>query len=666
MAMAPKMPIIRPNSANTPPNCAICLGGCTNKCFSDSCLHQFCFQCLLEWSKIKAECPLCKQPFKSILHNVISSEDYDEHVVEIPRNDVDRLHEDLWILPLQLPQRQEFHVRTTFTLDTGGEHAIHEMLLNHPITNGRITLNTELPRNTIHLIPSRMRRDSSSSSFRRSLYAQNLWVTARPDLTGRYRECSPTFFRSNPAARQRLVPWLNRELNALLYENTQLIMYLVDLILDRILNYHICSLTFRHMLREYLDNKTDHFVHEFYSFMRSPLDMTGYDRYSIYTNRPQSPAPIYDDDSRERVEILSNSEDSDVVLVEPTPAEPVTIDLVDTDSDDPILVSSWPSSTVVEPPSLPSTSPSGSSSPVMVSVSNLPPKLRYKKQMWVDRKNKRRWISSPEVSSSEISESEKESYRKYYKRRKMKKKLTASKKVNKSKSFSFDTTPTSTEVNISSQSDSDEDKPLIRYIKKMKQKNKKNKNKKRSSRRDQTMPDLSPTQIFPMDLSTASSSSSDVRLPSTSSSSLSNSRYHMEMPPKTTRSKVELSNNGQYTSVQIETLTSSSRHTEPSSSTTKIKIVRNELNSPPPQHSRDCSQIKIVRNGLNSPPPHHSRERGLDDSFSNASSESFRVPAVKSEIREVNPGPSTSKSTPLVLRRDRDNWFVFDNSDSSD
>lgn len=43
----------RPDPAESPPpNCAICLGTCTNKCFTDCCLHQFCFSCLLEWSKV--------------------------------------------------------------------------------------------------------------------------------------------------------------------------------------------------------------------------------------------------------------------------------------------------------------------------------------------------------------------------------------------------------------------------------------------------------------------------------------------------------------------------------------------------------------------------------------------------------------------------------------
>ncbi|KAH8035740.1 hypothetical protein HPB51_008107 [Rhipicephalus microplus] len=62
-------------------SCAICLGPPENKSFTDSCFHTFCFSCLLEWSKVKAECPLCKQRFKSIVHNVRSFEDYDQYFV---------------------------------------------------------------------------------------------------------------------------------------------------------------------------------------------------------------------------------------------------------------------------------------------------------------------------------------------------------------------------------------------------------------------------------------------------------------------------------------------------------------------------------------------------------------------------------------------------------
>lgn len=71
-------------ASSPPPNCSICLGKLKNTSFTDSCLHQFCFTCLLQWSKIKTECPLCKQTFKSIIHNVRSEEDYDQY--HVPRD----------------------------------------------------------------------------------------------------------------------------------------------------------------------------------------------------------------------------------------------------------------------------------------------------------------------------------------------------------------------------------------------------------------------------------------------------------------------------------------------------------------------------------------------------------------------------------------------------
>ncbi|XP_066245871.1 uncharacterized protein [Euwallacea similis] len=652
-----KVAINRPSSANTPPNCAICLGGCTNKCFSNSCMHQFCFQCLLEWSKIKAECPLCKQSFKSIIHNVKSNEEYDEHIVEAPRNEEVGIvgSEDMWFWPVPLPHhRHEFHVRTTFTVDSRGEHAIQQMLLAHPFTNeGRVTINTGHPSARtdarIGSFPVRYRRDFSATGFRRSIYAQNMWANAAPDITGRYRDCSPVYFRNNPAARQRLVPWLNRELNALLYENTQLIMHLVDLIMDQLLRHHICSRTFRIMLREYLDVKTDHFVHEFYNFMRSPLDMVGYDRNVLYANRPESPAPVLGDDT---VEIHDNSDDSDVVLVgETNPAEPVTIDLVDSnsDSDELIMISSTNNQV---PMPLPAPVPMWNANQEPLSLTrpvvpmvNLPPKLRHKhlktenceRPRWNKKKQHRRSRSSSSSwsSSGELTKREKESYKRYKRKKLLKKLRPKHQHINSSNS--------SSEVDVTTESETEDEKPLIDILKDMKQKKRRlrKERKKRASRRDSftitTEPKIEiPSQMFPIDLSTPSCS----RLPSSSSSS---SRYHIELPK--TRSTVELSNDGQYTSVQIETSAGLADTSEPSTSKTKIKIVRNGRNS-----------------------PQHSREREQDESGNNT--EPYKLPAVKSEIRRMkymeNPGPSTSRATPLVLRREHNKWYIFDESDSSD
>lgn len=79
----------RPEPVQSPAKCAICLCDLVNRCYTNSCIHQFCFGCLLEWSKIKAECPLCKSNFQSIYHNIRSNDDYDEY--HIPTNVIPHL-----------------------------------------------------------------------------------------------------------------------------------------------------------------------------------------------------------------------------------------------------------------------------------------------------------------------------------------------------------------------------------------------------------------------------------------------------------------------------------------------------------------------------------------------------------------------------------------------
>ncbi|KAL1512836.1 hypothetical protein ABEB36_002355 [Hypothenemus hampei] len=651
-----KVPINRPSSASTPPNCAICLGGCMNKCFSNSCMHQFCFQCLKEWSKIKAECPLCKQPFKSIIHNVKSNVEYEEHIVEVPSRrlhatpngladlaglldvnarDLDYVFENPFTIPsppAPLQQRHEFHVRTTVTVDSRGEHAIQQMLLAHPLTiGGRITVNAGLPNPRTTLIPFRHRRDYSATSFRRSVYTQNLWASPLPDIFERFRDCSPVFYRNNPSTRHRLVPWLNRELNALLYENTQLVMHLVDLIMDNLLRYHICSRTFRNMLREYLNNKTDQFVHEFHIFMRSPYDMFGYDMNVQYTSRTGFDiTPILDD---ETVEIPDNSDDSDVVLVgESNLAEPITIDLLESnDSDEPILVSTNNE--------IPMPIPATSNQPFMVrpptpAAVNLPLKLRYKQGNAIDRERSRSSkkrhcvVRSSSTSSSSCNErSKRESYRKY-KKRKLKKQKTQT----KYKVFTYDrTTP---DVDASTNSDTEDNRPLIDIIREAKRKCEKNKRKQSHSRPLAPLStDSYDYQNAPLDLSTPTCS----RIPSSSSSNEYRTKFKLTV------------NNGDFTSVKIETSGNLPDAFEASTSKTKIK-VRNEPNSSSASHYN----------------------RRDSDVESDCSTEPYQLPAIKSEIREVkheNPGPSTSKASPLVLRRyktEQDKWYIFGDSDSSD
>ena len=75
----------RPPPASSPTKCVICLGEVVNNSFTNSCLHQFCFTCLRQWSEVKPECPLCKSAFQSIFYNIRSNDDYDEYRIARPR-----------------------------------------------------------------------------------------------------------------------------------------------------------------------------------------------------------------------------------------------------------------------------------------------------------------------------------------------------------------------------------------------------------------------------------------------------------------------------------------------------------------------------------------------------------------------------------------------------
>lgn len=49
------------------PTCVICVESVKSKSFPCSCLHIFCFHCLVKWSKQKNQCPLCKKGSKHTL-----------------------------------------------------------------------------------------------------------------------------------------------------------------------------------------------------------------------------------------------------------------------------------------------------------------------------------------------------------------------------------------------------------------------------------------------------------------------------------------------------------------------------------------------------------------------------------------------------------------------
>ncbi|KAG7210398.1 hypothetical protein KM043_011930 [Ampulex compressa] len=268
-------------AASPPPNCSICLGKLVNTSFTDSCLHQFCFTCLLQWSKIKTECPLCKQTFKSIIHNVRSEEDYDQY--HVPRELASQISQPQLVSSLDLNfdvnshwdvGLRRFLYRTTMT---GNRR--HGVLLNAELVARREQLPSIAPQVSRE---ERRRRRANPTDYRRTVYRHGIWATSLPDIFGRFRECSADYYRREPRELNRLVPWLNRELQVLLNSNVPHIAYVMRVILDALSQYDIRSPEFRDLVRPYFGVHTDHFVHELLNYARTNFDLVGYDQSVTY------------------------------------------------------------------------------------------------------------------------------------------------------------------------------------------------------------------------------------------------------------------------------------------------------------------------------------------------------------------------------------------------
>lgn len=291
----------RPAASSPEPNCAICLGQMENKSFTDSCFHQFCFVCLLEWSKVKAECPLCKQSFKSIVHNVRSYKDYDQYELPRPEN-------RLPMYDFAAPGGVRFRYRTTVT-DHRYAHIADQ--INQEIENRLL----QRPSRSLPIWNYRRLRQPANSDFRRSVYLQGLKLTCQQsDTRRRVRETSPSFFRENPAQTHRLVPWVNRELNALLHGHGEQVAFVLDLIMGLIKRYTIDSEEFYQHLFPYTGRHTRQFMHEFLMFAKSPYHMAAYDRHISY--EPNS-EPRHDSDSDLDHRAGDDGNDSDVIVVSP-------------------------------------------------------------------------------------------------------------------------------------------------------------------------------------------------------------------------------------------------------------------------------------------------------------------------------------------------------------
>lgn len=247
------------NSSSPETSCVICLEEPSNKAIPDSCFHQFCYSCIVEWANVSAKCPLCKQAFSSIKHSIKSSEHYDRYVVDVqPRT----------------PEIASVHDTRISVRDATSSGGLREL----DSTQHRRESGMQAPwdyyvnmRNPIVYILMDVTRQ------RLQLYERDLWTV--PHIYY-HRHMSPELYID------RLVPWLNRELRELMEGDRGLADTAVARVLSLISSFHIKDPNFAREMEPFIHRYTEHFVHEFYLFANSTIEtMADYDRGTTYGSR---------------------------------------------------------------------------------------------------------------------------------------------------------------------------------------------------------------------------------------------------------------------------------------------------------------------------------------------------------------------------------------------
>ncbi|XP_048382365.1 E3 ubiquitin-protein ligase Topors-like [Stegostoma tigrinum] len=304
--------------------CPICLDRFDNMSYIDRCFHKFCFRCIQEWSRNKAECPLCKQPFNSIFHSVRTENDFQEYVLKATENG-----------SFASPGGQRFRYRTTLTRERRTTHqtrrspVLPELPDNGVVFEGlgrqaRMYQGHSLRRMMLRMGARRRAQSEGRSTrqvqeqemirFRRELYRSGLRVRNVQD-GGRYRDISAEFFRRNAACLHRLMPWLKRELCVLFGSHGSVVNIVQHIIMSNIVRYDMESEAFQEELRPFLLSRTDHFLHEFISFARAPFNMESYDQRANY----DCPAPSYEEESDSDLSVITISPDTAQVQEEDRP-----------------------------------------------------------------------------------------------------------------------------------------------------------------------------------------------------------------------------------------------------------------------------------------------------------------------------------------------------------
>lgn len=264
-------------------SCSICLCAVENKAFTNACCHTFCYECLVEWSRIRAVCPLCKKSFHSIIHSFRSFDDY-------------KLY--------QVPRGCASNSGNVFTPNDAASSSAQRI---RRLRNTRILATVPLVANDDdHTMALRRRVYSHSDEMQlRGLWSSDGVVISPP------HQVSPAMFDHYPMMLERVRPWVQRDITVIIGSGD--VVGITDIVVGLLRNFPITSEDFYERLFPYLGLHTRRFIQELDAFARSPFDMTTYDARVLYSTDANTetllPSPT------EHIEDISSSDDSDVEIV---------------------------------------------------------------------------------------------------------------------------------------------------------------------------------------------------------------------------------------------------------------------------------------------------------------------------------------------------------------
>ncbi|RLU15591.1 hypothetical protein DMN91_012585, partial [Ooceraea biroi] len=218
-------------AASPPPNCSICLGKLINTSFTDSCLHQFCFTCLLQWSKIRRSVPCASNV--QINHTQCTIGGGLRSVSCASRVGVaDLSAAGHSYTGCQLRRRRQLgHGSSSLCLQDNDDRQSPTRSAVKPGTSRQAR--TAAQYHVSGVAGGTPTWRSNPLEYRRNIYRHGIWATALPDVFGRFRECSAEFYRRQPQRTEPPYTVVEPGAQVLLLNNEPShVAYLLNIIID--------------------------------------------------------------------------------------------------------------------------------------------------------------------------------------------------------------------------------------------------------------------------------------------------------------------------------------------------------------------------------------------------------------------------------------------------